>query len=271
MYQIKAFLYFLKMIYEQRYIIRKLVLRDFQKKYLGSYLGLPWAFIQPAAIVLVLWLVITLGLRAGDDDPGSPPFLPWFICGMVPWFFILESINNSSISLTSYSFLIKQTHFRVGVIPIITLVTALIVHLVMLALVLIIVSLYGYTPTLHWIQLPYYLVGSLLLLTGFAWLTSALVVFIKDIHQIIGILLTLFFWITPIIWSHTILTGEARLLADLNPFFYIINGYRETLLTHEWFFENVWLTLYFWGFVGALFITGAIVFIRLKPHFADVL
>jgi len=259
------------MIYQQRYVIKKLVIRDFQKKYLGSYLGLPWAFIQPAAIVLVLWLVITLGLRGGADDPHGPPFLPWFICGMIPWFFILESINNSSISLTSYSFLIKQMYFRVGAIPIITLATALIVHLALLFLLMIIVVLYGYTPTLHWIQLPYYLIGSLLLLTGLGWLSSALVVFIKDVQQIIGILLTLFFWITPIIWSHTILTGKSRLLADLNPFFYIINGYRETLLTHEWFFENIWLTLYFWFFVLFTFIFGAIVFQRLKPHFADVL
>lgn len=269
MHQLKAFLYFLKMIYQQRYVIKKLVIRDFQKKYLGSYLGLPWAFLQPAAIILVLWLVISIGLRGGGV--GEIPFLPWFIGGMIPWFFISESINSSSNSLISFSFLIKQMYFRVGIIPIITIITALIIHLFLVLVLMIIVTLYGYYPNIYWIQFPYYLLGTFFLLAGIGWLSSALTVFVKDMKQIIAIFITLFFWLTPIIWPHDRLAGKSRLLVDLNPFFYITNGYRETFLTHEWFFENIWLTLYFWGFVAILFISGALIFHRLKPHFADVL
>jgi lipopolysaccharide transport system permease protein len=269
MHQIKAFFYFLKMIWQQRYVIKKLVIRDFQKKYLGSYLGLPWAFLQPAAIILVLWLVISIGLRGGGI--GDIPFLPWFIGGMIPWFFISESINTSSISLSSFSFLIKQMYFRVGIIPVITIVTALIIHLFLVLILMVVVVLYGFLPSIHWIQFPYYLFGTVMLLVGIGWLSSALTVFVQDMKQIITIFITLFFWLTPIIWPHDRLTGKARLLVDLNPFFYITNGYRETFITHEWFFENVWLTLYFWGFVAFMFIAGALVFHRLKPHFADVL
>jgi lipopolysaccharide transport system permease protein len=269
MHQIKAFLYFLKMIWQQRYVIRKLVIRDFQKKYLGTYLGLPWAFLQPAAIILVLWFVISIGLRGGGV--GNIPFLPWFIGGMIPWFFISESINSSSVSLGSFSFLIKQMYFRVGIIPVITIVTALIIHIFLVLVLMLVVIFYGFSPTLHWIQFPYYLFGTVMLMIGFGWLSSALTVFIKDMKQVISIFITLFFWLTPIIWPHDRLTGKSRLIADLNPFFYITNGYRETFITHEWFFENVWLTLYFWGFVAFMFITGALVFHRLKPHFANVL
>jgi ABC-type polysaccharide/polyol phosphate export permease len=269
MHQIKAFLYFLKMIYQQRYVIKKLVIRDFQKKYLGSYLGLPWAFMQPAAIILVLWVVITFGLRGGSS--GDVPFLPWFIGGMIPWFFVQESVISSSNSLLSYSFLIKQMYFRVGIIPIITIITALIIHLFLVLILMIIVSLYGFLPSIHWIQFPYYLTGTFFLMAGLGWLFSALMVFVKDVKQIISIFITLFFWLTPIIWPHDRLTGSARLIVDLNPFFYITNGYRETFITHEWFFENVLLTLYFWGFVAFMFIAGALIFHRLKPHFADVL
>jgi lipopolysaccharide transport system permease protein/teichoic acid transport system permease protein len=270
MHQIKSFFYFLKVIYQQRYIIQKLVLRDFQKRYLGSYIGLPWAFLQPAAIILVLWFVITIGLRGGlvDDDI---PFLHWFICGMIPWFFISESINTTSNSLMGYSFLIKQMYFRVGIIPIITLITALMIHLFLVIILMFIVISYGYYPTIYWIQLPYYLFGSIVLLTGIGWFTSALVVFIKDIKQFISIFLTLFFWLTPIIWPHTRLTGKTRLLAELNPFFYITNGYRESLINGGWFYENMYLTLYFWGVAIFFFVIGALVFQKLKPHLADVL
>jgi lipopolysaccharide transport system permease protein/teichoic acid transport system permease protein len=270
LHNIKAFLYFLKTIYQQRYVINKLVIRDFQKKYLGSYLGLPWAFLQPIAIVLVLWLVISVGLRggmAGDDVE----FLPWLLAAMIPWFFIQETLNTSSGSLLSYSFLIKQMYFRVGVIPLITIITALIIHLFLVLILMIIVVIYGYYPSIHWIQFLYYLIGTLVLLTGIGWLNSAIMVFVRDLQQTISIFITLFFWLTPIIWPHQRLTGKARLLVDLNPFFYITNGYRETFITHEWFFENVWLTLYFWVFVTFIFISGALVFHKLKPHFADVL
>lgn len=269
MHQLKAFLYFLKMIYQQRYVIKKLVISDFQKKYLGTYLGLPWAFLQPAAIIIVLWFVISVGLRGGGNS--DIPFLPWFIGGMIPWFFISEAITSSSNSLISFSFLIKQMYFRVGIIPIITIITALIIHLFLVLILMILVTLYGYYPSVYWIQFPYYLLGALFLLVGLGWLTSALTVFVKDMKQIISIFITLFFWLTPIIWPHDRLTGNARLLVNLNPFFYITNGYRETFITHEWFFENIWLTLYFWGFVAILFISGALIFHRLKPHFADVL
>lgn len=267
---IKAFVYFLKLIYQQRYVIKKLVINDFQKKYLGSYLGLPWAFIQPASIIFTLWLVFTIGLRGGNMS-GDIPFLPWFICGMIPWFFFNESITTSSGSLVSYSFLIKQTYFRVGVIPLITIITALIIHLFLVVVMIIFVIGYGYYPSLYWLQLPYYLLGSVLLLTGLGWLTSALNVFVKDVKQVIGILLTLFFWLTPIIWPHTRLTGNLRLIVDLNPIFYITNGYRETFLKQGWFFENIWLSLYFWFVVLLIFVSGGLIFHRLKPHFADVL
>jgi lipopolysaccharide transport system permease protein/teichoic acid transport system permease protein len=190
---------------------------------------------------------------------------------MIPWFFISESINTSSVSLSSFSFLIKQMYFRVGIIPVITIVTALIIHLFLVLILMLVVVLYGFSPTLHWIQFPYYLFGTVMLMIGFGWLSSALTVFIKDMKQVISIFITLFFWLTPIIWPHDRLTGKSRLVADLNPFFYITNGYRETFLTHEWFYENLWLTVYFWGFVAFMFITGALVFHRLKPHFANVL
>ncbi len=270
MHKLKSFYYFIKVLFQQRYIIQKLVVRDFQKKYLGSYLGLPWAFLQPAAIIFVLWLVVTIGLRGGMVGEGIP-FLPWFICGIVPWFFISESINSSSNSLLSYAFLIKQMYFRVGMIPLISIITALIIHLFLVLVMIIFVLAFGFHPNIYWIQLPYYMLGSILLLIGTGWLTSALMVFVRDMKQAISITLTLFFWLTPIIWPHTNLTGKMRYMVDLNPFFYITNGYRETFITQEWFFENTWLTIYFWVFVMVMFVSGALVFQRLKPHFADVL
>ncbi len=267
---IKNFYYFIKVLFQQRYIIQKLVARDFQKKYLASYIGLPWAFLQPMSIVFVLWFVVSIGLRGGDPSEGIP-FLPWFISGMIPWFFIKEGITNSSNSLIDHSFLIKKMYFRVGMIPLVSIITALIIHLFLLLVLIVFVMAFGFYPNIYWIQIPYYIISSLLLIIGLGWLTSALMVFVRDIKQTLDVLFTLLFWITPIIWPHNRLHGNMRLVVDLNPFFYLTNGYRETLIEGKWFFENINLTLYFWFLTAFFFVFGALLFQKLKPHFADVL
>jgi len=271
MHKIKSFLYFLKTIYQQRYVIRKLVARDFQKKYLGSYLGLFWAFVQPMSYILVLWFVVSIGLRGGRDLGEGIDFLPWFVSGIIPWFFIRDSIQQGSGSLIEYSFLIKKMYFRTGIIPLIKIMNVLLIHFILLLLLIAFALGYGHYPSIYWIQLPYYLLGSFILVTGIAWLNASLMVFVKDIKEIISVLMTLFFWLTPIIWPHDRLEGKMRLIVDLNPFFYITNGYRETFILNQWFYESGGLSLYFWFVAAFFFITGAVVFKKLKPHFTDVL
>jgi ABC-type polysaccharide/polyol phosphate export permease len=269
MFKIKAFLYFIKTVYQQRHLVFKLVLRDFQKKYLGSYLGLLWAFIQPLAYILTIWFVVMIGLRGGERE--GIPFLPFLVTGMIPWIFIRDGLSQSCSSLYDYSFLIKKMYFRVGIIPLIKLFTVLIIHVFMIVVLLVVVLSYGFQPNIYWLQLPYYLICTLVLLIGLGWFTSALMVFVKDIRQTIDVLTTLFFWLTPIIWPHQRIEGKMRYLVDLNPFFYITNGYREALIYEKWFFEQINLTLYFWFVAAFFFVVGAYVFQKLKPHFADVL
>ncbi|HPW65742.1 MAG TPA: ABC transporter permease [Salinivirgaceae bacterium] len=267
---IRNFYYFLKVVLQQRYIIKKLVISDFQKKYLATYLGLPWAFIQPVAIILVIWFVVSIGLRGSDLADGTP-FLPWFICGMVPWFFMRDAISGSANSLIEFSFLIKKMHFRLGIIPVIKITTNFIIHLFLTLVLIIIIAIHGYPIDLYCLQLFYYMLCAVILVTGIGWLTSSIMVFVRDIKQAIDILLTLLFWLTPILWSYTRLKGNAKLLATLNPLHYVINGYRESLIFKIWFFENPQEMICFWSIAILLFVSGAIIFTRLKPHFADVL
>jgi len=268
-HRLKSFFYFQKVIWQQRYIIKKLVARDFQKKYLGSYLGLLWAFLHPLAFILAIWFVVSIGLRGGERD--GVAFLPWFVAAMIPWFFLRDAWNNAAGSLVEYAFLIKKMYFRVGIIPMIKISTVLIIHAFLMILLIIILMLYGFFPGIYWLQIPYYLLCSLILVVGLGWLTSALMVFIRDVKQTVTVITTLLFWLSAIIWPHERLEGSMRYLVDLNPFFYITNGYRETFIYGKWFFEQPVLMLYFWVVAIFFFITGAFVFQKLKPHFADVL
>ena len=102
---IKGFLEFVQAIWRNRFLIVQLTKRDFQSRYLGSYLGLPWAFIKPLAVIVVMWFAFTYGLKIGKVD-NNVPFAMWLVIGIIPWFYVSDNIIGSTRSLQEYSFLI---------------------------------------------------------------------------------------------------------------------------------------------------------------------
>ncbi|MHC1708682.1 MAG: ABC transporter permease [Bacteroidales bacterium] len=270
MKHIRSLISFVYVLFKHKYIIGQLVRRDFQNKYLASYIGLAWAFIQPAMSILVIWFAFTYGLKIGKMDSGLP-FAPWFICGMIPWIFIAETITSSSGSLIEYSYLIKKTYFKVSIIPFIKIFTTLITHVFFIGVIIIFTLAYGFKPSVYWFQIIYLLISAFILLSGLGWLISSITVFVRDMGPIVNVIIAILFWATPIMWPYTMLSGHLKYLALLNPFFYIIEGYRYTFIGNAWIFQNIEMTMYFWVLTSIIFITGALVFKKLTPHFADVL
>ena len=96
-------------------------------------------------------------------------------------------------------------------------------------------------------------------------------VFFRDLGQLINILLLIGMWGTPIAWNVTIIPEKYHFLIKLNPFFYIVEGYRDAIIGRVWFWEKYLQTTYFWILVFIMLFFGAVIFCRLKPHFSDVL
>jgi ABC-type polysaccharide/polyol phosphate export permease len=256
---------------KQRTIIYTLVVRDFKSRYLSSFIGLPWAFIQPAVYVFVIWFAFTYGLRGGLA-PGGGPFAPWLIVGMIPWMFISQTIIVSCMALSEYSYLIKKTRFNVSLIPVIKILSGMLVHLIMvLIIVVILIFNFKIYPSIYWIQIFYYLFATFVLLAGIAWFVASVNVFVRDMAHIVNILTSMLFWATPIIWPFTTLQGNYKYIALLNPFFYITEGYRYTFIEKRWFFEFVEMNVYFWVVTIFIFVMGAFTFKKLKPDFGDIL
>jgi teichoic acid transport system permease protein len=252
-------------------IFKALVLRDFSGRYLASYIGLPWAFIQPAMYIFVIWFAFTVGLRSGHDHAGHP-FAAWLIAGLIPWMFISQTMIISCGALHEYAYVIKKTAFDIWLIPMIKIFSGLIVHVILLITsILIFMFSFGIYPTIYWIQLFYYIFAMLFLLTGIAWFVSSVNVYVKDVGHIINILTSMLFWATPIVWPYTRLHGNFKYLALLNPFFYITEGYRYTFIEQQWFFNFPEMNIYFWTITIVIFFTGRYTFRKLRPNFGDVL
>lgn len=260
---------FLLDIFKSRRLIFELAKKDLKNRYLGSYLGIIWAFIQPMVTIFIFWFVFQVGFRSAPVD--NFPYVLWLVCGMVPWFFFSEGLQGATSSITDNSYLVKKVVFRVSSLPIIRIFSALFIHVFFIVVIFAMFFIYGYKPSIYNLQVIYYLIATISLLLGLCWITSALVVFIRDLGNIIAILIQFGFWLTPIFWSFKIMPEKYHFILKLNPIYYIVEGYRDTFINHIWFWQHYNITISFWLITLTLLFIGVFLFKRLQPHFADVL
>ncbi|MFV0465944.1 MAG: ABC transporter permease [Lachnospiraceae bacterium] len=258
-----------------RKLIMRLGINDFKTKFAGSYLGIIWAFVQPVITVLVYWFVFEKGLKinSGDTSDIGAPFVLWLLGGLVPWFFFSDALNGGTRALLDYSYLVKKVVFNIDILPIVKVLSAFFVHLFFIAFTIVLFFAYRYYPDLYTLQIFYYTFCLFLLVTGMAYFTSAIVVFFRDLNQIINIILQVGVWVTPIMWNLDGM-GQSSMVVyilKLNPLYYIVLGYRDSLINKVGFWEHPGQTAYFWIFTIIMLLLGNYVFSKLRTHFADVL
>lgn len=260
-------------IYKNRKLAFTLAKNDFKTKYAGSYLGMLWAFIQPVVTILVYWFVFSVGLRAGKV--GEYPFVLFIVVGIIPWFFFSDSLNGGTNAMTDYNYLVKKVVFNIDILPFVKVMSAFFVHCFFIGFALILCTCMGYHPTFYTLQLIYYIICNFVFVLGLSYLSSSIVVFFRDLGQFINIfILQVGVWITPIMWNaNSMLSPLVLKIFKLNPMYYIVSGFRDSVLENNWFWtgDRLLWTIYFWMLTILVFGLGTKIFRRLKIHFADVL
>ncbi|WP_082651809.1 ABC transporter permease [Gorillibacterium timonense] len=265
----KESIQFIKDFINNRTLVLNLAKNDFKTKYASSYLGVLWGFINPLLTITTYWFVFQVGLRSGNM--GQTPFIIWFIAGIIPWFFFSDALSSSTNAFIEYNYLVKKVVFKVELLPLVKIFSAFFIQMFFVIFIFAIYSFYGIYPTLYSIQLIYYIVALFALVVSLSLMTSSVLLFFKDLNQIISVILQMGFWFTPIGWSISMLSDFWGNIFKLNPMFYIVQGYRDTLIDHIWFTQHPYQTVYFWLFCLVSFTVGHKIFKRLKPHFPDVL
>ncbi|RUT42872.1 ABC transporter permease [Paenibacillus anaericanus] len=256
-------------MYNNRKLITSLALNDFKMKYAGSYLGIIWAFIQPITTILVYWFVFQVGFRSGAVE--KVPFILWFMSGLIPWFFFSEALTSATNCFFEYSYLVKKVLFKISILPLIKIISSFFVHIFFVGVMLLVFALYGVYPTIYTLQLIYYIVCLIIITVAFSYITSSIVVFMKDLGQIIGIAMQFGMWFTPIMWNYKMLPDNWHWVFKINPVYYIVEGFRDAMFNQVWFWEKWNEALWFWDITLIYFIVGFVIFKKLKPHFSDVL
>lgn len=254
---------------ENKSQIVEMALKDLKKQYSGTLFGMLWPVLKNLIFVFAYWFTITIGLKS-ERSVGAP-YMVWLSAGLIPWFFIRDTLVPAARSVRSRRFLVTKVIFPKSIISTYKVVAGFISSFMFLGVVMVICLCYGVFPTVYWIQLIYYALAALSLMVAISLTTSTLVVLSRDIEFLLNSTIVLVFWLTPILWSVENLTGRLALLVKLNPFYYVINGFREAMIDQTWFWEHPTLTLYYWVVVIGLFLMGVFIHGRARDYFADVL
>jgi len=259
---------FSKEVIDKWRVIYELTRRNFQSQYTGSYLGFVWVFLQPLLFISVLYFVFTFGFRTRPS--GDYPFSVYLISGMIAWLFFSNNLSSCTHVIREFSFLVKKVDFRLSILPIVKLSSSLITHLFFVAIALIVALVSGISVNFYFFQIFYYMIAMNFLLLGLGWITSSTSIFVKDIGNIVTVVIQFGFWLTPIFWNIELISTKYQWIIKLNPMYYIVTGYRDSIIYKVPFWVKPYETMYYWCLTLFVLFSGMVIFRRLKPHFAEV-
>ena len=262
--------HFVRNLVERRTLLWELVRRDFELRYKGSVAGWLWGVIHPLVLLASYTFVFSICLRQkpgpGEVTQNFPLFL---FAGMLPWLLFSETVQRSATSMLDQANLITKTVFPAEVVPIAIFLSSLVSHAlaVVLALAGAMIFLHQITPAVF--LLPAVLVILGLFSVGLAWVAAGLQVYLRDTAQVISVIFTLWFWVTPIFLSEQRFPQQVRFLLILNPLAPVVRAYRNMLLGGPWPNLQGLAVAGLWAL--AAFIAGGLFFRQMKRGFADVL
>jgi teichoic acid transport system permease protein len=261
------------------YLILRLSAFELKSANTNNYLGRVWEILNPTIQLTIYWFVFGLGVRGGQevmmDDGTQVPFFTWMLTGMIVWFFVNPAISASSKSIYSRIQLISKMSFPMSAIPSFVIMANVYTHLMLVAVVIVYLQFTDFKLTVYILQLPYFMLATILFLLALALITSTLSTIVRDVQQIIQSTLRMLMYLTPLLWhpEHLIFKGiDYAPLLKVNPLYYIVEGYRASLLGTTWYpAEYPLLTLYFWITVLVLFLIGSVLHLKFRNRFVDYL
>jgi ABC-2 type transport system permease protein len=219
--------------YRYRELIWALALKELKIRYKRSVLGFLWALLNPMLLMLVLTLVFTVIMPMVS----KPHYAIFVLSALIPWTFFAQSLSYGAESIVGNADLIKKVRVAKLVFPVAALVSNLINLLLSLIPLALIVVAMGHPFHWTWIFLPVALLALTLITLGMNFFFAAANVYYRDISHILQIVIQLWFYVSPIIYSKDLIPAKYQLFFKLNPMYYVLNEFRLSIydgLLPEW-------------------------------------
>ena len=250
-------------------LIHAMVERDILSRYKGSFGDIFWTLLQPILLMSTYFFVFGVVLHSSYDGDRTPAgYALFFLCGMLPWLAFAESMGRAPFVVWEHRNFVKKLLFPVEILPVNLTIAGLVTS--GLAFIVYLFFMMAAKGFLQWsmVWLPVVVIPQILFTMGMCWLMAVAGVFVRDLVQINGFLLTLWFFLTPICYSDKSLPQQAMPLFRRNPMYAFVRGYRLILLEGRApeFEPMLKVTL----FSIFLFFFGHWLFKRMKRQFADI-
>ena len=266
----KAFLLPVCSVWRNRKLIGSMVRRDILARYRGSFGGTVWTFLNPLLLMATYFFVfgVVLRTRFGADTTRTG-FVLYFLSGMLPWLAFSEAVGRSPYVILEYRSFVKKIVFPLETLPVNLVIAGAVTEAFGLLIFLGgLLAVRGSVPA-SVVWLPLLLIPQILFTAGLCWMLAATGVYVRDLGQVTGYLLTLWFFLTPICYPESSLPPGAIGVLRFNPLFVLVKAYRAVFL------ENHAPTLRgvfgLWAVSVAIAVIGYAWFHRLRKSFADVI
>lgn len=256
-------------------LLRTLVRRDLEARYKGSVLGNLWPLLNQLSQLLIYTYVFSTVLKVKlttlKDLPANDfTFGLWLFAGLLPWLAFTGGLMQSASSVLGQPNLVKKVVFPLALLPLVPVLSTFIESSFGLMALIFFVAVNTHTLHSTLALLPLVWLTQLLLTAGLGYLAAGLTVFLRDIPQTLGVILNIWFYLTPLVYPASAIPEQWRSLVFwLNPMAAIAEVYRDIVLIGE---------VKHWGEWGVacvvatiIFCCGFLVYKRLRPAFADVL
>ncbi|MGA9523651.1 MAG: ABC transporter permease [Myxococcaceae bacterium] len=224
----------LRELHQYRALLWSLTQRELKARYRGSVLGFLWTFLNPTLLMLVYALVFKFYMRNSMEN-----YTYFMFVGLLPWIWFSASVSGSASAISDRRDLLTKVRFPAQVLPATVITTNLINYVLSLPLMFGLGAIFGVWPTWHIVFFPVVMGIQLLFTMGLSYVISALNVSFRDLQHIVGNVITLWFFLTPIIYSSRQITGMAdsypvvvNLLLYGNPMTVLVRSYQSIFYEH---------------------------------------
>jgi len=253
-------------------LLFQLVRRDFEHRFVGSAIGWVWSLIHPL-VLLVSWTFVFQYVLRQEPPEGIDSYPLFLFAGMLPWILFSETLQRSAPSLLDQANLITKTVFPAEIVPVSVFLSNVVNHLMALTLMVAVMGLWKNRLSMFLVVLPFFILAIGLFVVGLAWIVSSLHVFLRDTAQVLSVVLTFWFWFTPVFVDDAHFPKRIHFLLTANPLYYVVRAYRSVLLystvSDPWQLVRDLAVAVAFGAVA--FIAGGLFFRHMKRGFADVL
>ncbi|HYP06236.1 MAG TPA: ABC transporter permease [Bryobacteraceae bacterium] len=266
----KAFTVPFTSIWRNRNLIASMTRRDVMQRYRGSAGDVLWTILHPVLLMATYFFVfgIVLESRFGADQSRTA-FAFYFLAGMLPWLGMSDAIGRSPNGILENRVLVKKVVFPVEILPVTQVISALVTQAFATGVFVLALLLIRQHVPAAIVWLPLLVIPQLLFTLGLTWFLSATGVYLRDIGQMIGFFLTLWFFLTPICYPEAKLPAGAAEILTKNPVYVLVRGYRAIFL--EGHAPPLAALAKLWVVAAVVFLGGHAWFYKLRRSFADVI